>query len=209
MKELPILFSTEMVRAILEGRKTETRRIIKPQPDEDCKPREVPFYHELRKHWGKWAIDTPEGETKFIKCRYGEKGDILWVRETFINDYFDDGNPGYKADWNVIVNRYLKEPKWKPAIFMPKKAARIWLLNEGVYAQRLHDITEESAKREGSGSGIETYADGLKIKVRKSYMAGWKAIWYKINGKESWDKNPWLFVVKFKVLSTTGRPENI
>jgi len=93
----PILFSTPMVQATLAGRKTMTRRVVKPEPDTDYPVKMVPHYTELENHWGKWAVTQPDGETKLIKCPYGNPGDILWVRETwqYVNLGPEDENNGY------------------------------------------------------------------------------------------------------------------
>lgn len=226
MKEHPILFSTTMVQAILGGRKTQTRRIVKPQPDfAQDKPH---CFTEFMQ-----AMSPPKSEE--INCPYGQPGDRLWVRETFaytINDHEPYDTISYKADnfhrdvnrpgfeftgedmcgWLVSIcqngwhDADLSEClKWKPSIHMPKSAARIWLEITEVKVERLQDISKEDAKAEGikyKGITCYDYMTGLYdlFDPRSSFTS----LWYKINGPESWHTNPWVWVVKFKVLSTTG-----
>ena len=136
------------------------------------------------------------------KCPYGEVGDVLWVRETFNSDYgFKDmeGNvvpPGilYKAKVSSLPNGL----KWKPSIFMPKSIARIWLQITSIKVERLKDISEEDAIAEG----VETTKTGYKDYITEGSIsdAYWSfySLWYKINGRESWDSNPWVWVIEFK-----------
>lgn len=174
MKEIPILFSTPMVQAILEGRKTMTRRIVK---DKDP-----------------WSV---------ITCRYGQPGDILWVRETFAI-YLDAFL--FKAGYRGV----FKGIKWKPSIHMPKDYARIWLQVEEIRVERLHSISKEDAISEG----IERINDKLfkcygtsSLVVTNVPKDSFMTLWSEINGVESTHANPWVWVIKFKVLSITGRPE--
>jgi hypothetical protein len=202
-KEIPILFSTPMVQAILEGRKTQTRRIIKPQPaDEPTFMPNAPLdWHD---EWKPWKWETHEGESISKHCRYGELGDLLWVRES----WFWEGDTSYKDIQPIGTFWYKADDKgdgfsparWKPSIHMPKEAARIWLKITNVKAQLLQNITEEDAKAEG----VETLGlyPGYDISARGKF----NGLWSLINGNESWDLNPWVWVVSFKVLSTTGKP---
>ena len=197
MKEFPILFSTPMVQAILEGRKTQTRRIIKPQPnshDDDNFP---------------WLIE--EGCVFIpIKCPYGHPGDLLWVKETFA---LSSTRWRYKADgdWTFEEKEMGEDAKWKSSRFMPKAAARILLQVEEIRVQRLIDITEEDAIAEGIEPVIlheikswKRY-DGYEIVTSDPVVSFW-SLWASINGEESWHSNPWLWVIAFKVISTTGKP---
>lgn len=181
-----------MVEAILDGRKTQTRR-------------------------ARGATFQNFEEFARIKCPYGKPGDRLWVRETWqITNFLhpSDENYGYiyKAsengkDWQENTEEW----KWKPSIHMPKAAARIWLEITETRLERLQDISKEDAIAEG----IEPVADGYKNympKLSSTSQFCWptayhsfKSLWESINGAESWDLNPWLWVVKFKVLSTTGK----
>ena len=157
MKERPILFSTEMVRAILDDRKTMTRRVVKPQPPED---------------WG-------------VKCPYGKIGDVLWVRETFCKykgDYLykADFDP-------LTRKEFERDNKWKPSIFMPRSASRISLRITNIRVERLNDITEEDAKLEGviypANPVIENYGNGYRTNFRLLWESiNGKASW----GQNPW-----------------------
>lgn len=217
-KDRPILFSTPMVEAILDGRKTQTRRTrgleeINKNPDD---------WHFAGIYY---VTDCDELGATFqnceefarTKCPYGKPGDRLWVRETWqITNFLhpSDENYGYiyKAsengkDWQENTEEW----KWKPSIHMPKAAARIWLEVTDIRVERLQDISKEDAKAEG----VEPVADGYKNympKLSSTSQFCWptayhsfQSLWESINGAESWDRNPWLWVVKFKVLSTTGK----
>lgn len=226
IKEIPILFSTPMVQAILQGRKTMTRRIVKFPKD----------------FTGKVFNNAPYG-LKYSSSLYGDTvqrlayalpGDILWVRETWSPKYVKGALSGFQYNYpHICPWTYLADdPKakaygvgesWKPSIHMPKDACRIWLEVTAVRAERLHDITEEDAISEG----IEWYVDEFNYRHFKDYLAdasgyghpdhdyptvstavtSFSTLWQKLNGKESLQLNPWVWVISFKVLSTTGRPE--
>ena len=201
-----MLFSTPMVQALIDGRKTVTRRILKVK---GCKPF-VPDNNWSLEEIMRWNKDYHP---------YGQKGDLIWVRETWapaLSDY------AYKADYsNATLNEPRNKGLWKPSIHMPKAACRIWLLNEGVTVERLQDITRQDCINEGiayvqtnhekwgniPGSYFdyerETYAPlpSGKISPSMSFMSLWRSI----NGAESWEANPWVWVVRLKVVSTTGR----
>jgi hypothetical protein len=188
MKERPILFSTEMVKAILEGRKTQTRRVINPQPDSrGLRSSNVPF-----EDW----------HGREVKCPYGNVGDVLWVRESWNGVRAFDGSFShyrYKADGDPLHNGM----RWKPSIHMPKDAARIWLKITDIRVQRLHDITPMDAAEEG----IEIYPANSVVQHWKDYMnihkgmttavGSFVSLWCSINGTESWDSNPWVWVITF------------
>jgi hypothetical protein len=226
MKEIPILFSTPMVQALLAGRKTQTRRIVKEKavPVRD----EIIDGKRMMKPAG-WPL-LPESEYKEKFCNYGKPGDMLWVRETL----FQNGELGleYVADKEWISEDIIPDDYGPyggdyafrniPNIHMPKWAARIWLQVEDVRVERLHDISEEDAIAEGCESrfhrcgGFGYYEAGGETQSCEClsweggrYYMGFKDLWGEINGAESWDANPWVWVVTYKVLSTTGKPEII
>lgn len=246
IKERPILFSAPMIRAILSGNKTQTRRVVK-----DLKVG-VDGYGPFMQI-GKYTGHNPDDLDWLIErtCPYGEPGDILWVRETFrkYRPFDEDGNWGreiieYRADghheillsdedgsqvWNKDgTERWVP---WKSPIHMPKHAARIWLRVKDVRVERLQDISEADAKAEGVesiGTGQigkpETigaprmYRDyqsaGAKwahTKNSRRFMAAdsFQSLWQSINGAESWAENPFVWVVEYEVLSTTGKPKDI
>ncbi len=160
MKERPILFSAPMVRAILEGRKTQTRRIVK---DEDWK---MVFYDDECDSWcGSNEVDfMNDPHAKVIKCPYGVPGDRLWVKETFALCEADGPKWFYRADSDddgtipYLVSGAggygggvgaMKVDRWKPSIFMPRWASRITLEIEAVRVERLQEISEDGAVAEG------------------------------------------------------------
>ena len=207
--ERPILFNSDMVRAILQGRKTQTRRIAKHQFWQ---------HHELINANNNGQL-TGNKDTS-VNCPYGRPGDLLWVRETFEattheligkNQYQTLRRIKFKADG---VEKY---EKWMPSIFMPKDICRIWLQVKSVRIERLGDISEEDAIAEGVRS---QFIDLFQEMRWRDYMAyqpehifGWRAptssffsLWESINGAESLAANPWIWVVEFDVLSKTIKP---
>lgn len=178
-----------MVQAILEGRKTMTRRVVKDTQNWD--------YVRLYDGHAKFCELYNHLNETYIKCPYGQPGDRLWVKETYLTNTENDSCPyTYKADWHDSI---LNHPKnigiWKPSIFMPKSAARLWLEIVNVKVERLRDISEEDAQKEGvtmSGCQINS-ADGSYL---FSYL--FFALWSKINGEESLKQNPWVWVIEFR-----------
>ena len=165
---LPILFNTDMVRAILDGRKTVTRRCIKKSQCDG-------LYKIEPADWDRECLQEPwhsMTDADLIKSLYTppyQPGDILYVRETYCPNYFDKDLAGYrsgdnmrgkrnayKADYHKeIVGDVVPEPKWRPSIHMPKDAARIWLKVTGVRVERLQEITEEQALSEGVPDSLD------------------------------------------------------
>jgi hypothetical protein len=151
MNEKPILFSGEMVRAILDGRKTQTRRVIKPQPRETLDVAE-PFKKAVRGEVASWRFASSKDPTiihEYYLSRFNI-GDLLWVRETFrpLTCGYDckiKSPVEYRAD----KLRQKSDIRWKPNIFMPKWATRIWLEITAVRVERVQDISEADAKVEG------------------------------------------------------------
>jgi hypothetical protein len=224
-KEIPILFSTPMVKAIIAGSKTMTRRIIKPQPHSDDNPGIVPRILGNEDDWGKWYWDTEEAERIVKHCPYGNPSDILWVRESF-SKWSIGGGGGiyYRADY---PDDHIE--KWKPSIHMPKDYSRIWLQATDVRVERLLDISPSDACDEGveyenidaeAFEGGELQADfkNYDWKDDPSYedyhfpfyanpVSSFFSLWKSINGKKSLESNPWVWVISFKVLSTKGKPD--
>lgn len=213
-KEKPILFSAPMVRAILDGRKTQTRRIMKPSPT------------------GIWGQGIPEGsefffvhanirgEHRWLPCPFGKPGDRLWVRETFVtgHDYIagelitsdEDGNDLPEKVWYRATDGEFRwfeddvemEPKWRPSIHMPRWASRITLEITSVRVERLQDISESDAQAEGvyrhpiagwlpcaQEGHVHLYAD-----------TAFRHIWQSAYGEDSWVLNPWVWVIEFRRL---------
>ncbi len=181
MKERPILFSGSMVRAILEGHKTHTRRVVKP--------RLIPIVEECFRVNGKWCNHTFDYDLVEL-CPYGVPGDRLWVKETFSahGAFGADGRKVYRSD---IAD--AKEPhglNWKPSIFMPRRASRITLSVMAVRAERLNEITRGYCMAEGCP---------FPNMAGETDPVGWYSdLWESINGPGSWKLNPWVWVVEFK-----------
>lgn len=213
MKTKPILFSTPMVQAILEGRKTQTRRIIKGFPTSD----EAVNLKDIFEHNADYVL---------AQSPYGIVGDILWVRETWFPTRYDfkellqsgitslsKGNIiKYKADNDYDPIKDCVGRSWKPSIFMPKEACRLFLEVTKVRVERLQDISERDAKCEGAKKGILREGPNtqkgefhLELNNHSDYKSGFQFIWQSINGKESWNQNPWVWVYDFKKVE---RPEN-
>lgn len=217
MKERPILFSAPMVRAILEGRKTQTRRIVKPQPDE--------FMKALDGGKWMWVHDSDERYLNFDTgfCPYGQPGDRLWVRETWgiADEWLHDCETdpprtiAYRANlaarnfdpvYDVDTSDWggWERMKWKPSIHMPRWASRITLEITGVRVERLHDISREDCIAEG----IERVSDADHF-AWKDYTGNgqllspnfsYQSLWESINCPGSWDANPWVWVINFKLV---------
>ena len=205
----PILFSTPMVQAILEGRKAVTRRIIKPQPN-NIKMLNGVFSTGLLK------IFYDPDRVINIKAPY-EVGDILYVREKFNDEETD--SVLYAADKEFTdfgmkeVDGYMfveSEVRWKPSIHMPKEVARIFLKVTDVRVERVQDITEEQALKEGC-KGYECYCKGMAYACTDCYNTGWlespksyfmnlwnSTIKKKDLDKYGWEANPWVWVIEFE-----------
>lgn len=210
MRELPILFQTEMVQAILAGRKTMTRRLLKNDKEVKNALFGYTAFTPDRHISVRGLHKNGEYGESFVKCPYGKAGDVLWVREAF-NRFFEGGpeNYVYKATWKAQNG----DMKWKPSIHMPKEAARIWLKVVSVKGERAQDISEEDALREGIMQCTKDgnlYKYGLELwrwqDWHKTAKEAFKHLWVLINGQESWDANPWVWVIEYEILSTTGKP---
>lgn len=215
MREIPILFSTPMVQAILDDRKNMTRRVIKhygKTPQDYARDRFYKTVDSLNNKPGLWAgfyknsdIFEYEGEQHidaiYFKCPYGQPGDRLWVRETWA------GLPQFH-NLNSEIERYIYKAdedatplKWKPSIFMPKEAARIWLEVVSVRVGQLQKITEEDAIAEGFKDSWDLSNNRLFCTAKENF----EGLWNTINGKRGfgWDVNPWVWVIEFKQLGVT------
>ena len=221
-KERPILFRGEMVNAILDGRKTQTRRAIKPQPEQ---PSEGSYFDAYNggPQWNWWSPDHKQYLSQIIKCPYGKPSDRLWVRETFqgplvsnelAEELYEDNskfqNPEYfeyRADGGptpVYVDSDGNERHgWKPSIFMPRWASRLLLEITDVRVERLQDISEEDARAEGVTPEYLGHNDpeGDAWECRRKF----NDLWQSINGPDSWSANPWGWVVEFKGCSHDQR----
>lgn len=204
MKELPILFSTPMVQAILAGTKTQTRRVVDKEMPPD-------WQFERMDERGAHFFWNPISRC-FIPNRFGKPGDILWVRESWAiiekKDVVTSGWLKFKADFEGPVDW-----KWKPSIHMPKDISRIWLKKESIRIERLNDISEEDAKAEGiEQPRADSFWKNYLSKDGATFynpVDSYQSLWNSINGPDSWNTNPWVWVITFKVLSTTGKPKTL
>ena len=191
MKERPILFSAPMVRAILEGRKTQTRRVVKRLPlriNGDTNSMEVDVANIEN---GNFA--------KKIRCPMGQPGDRIYVRETFARVPTVCGGDElvFAADYQDGSDK-TAGVKYTPSIHMPKELARIWLEVTGVRVERLQEITPEDCIAEGLNTTLRERDAEVNLKQQ------FKELWESTGGDCT--ANPWVWVVDFKALSTTGRP---
>jgi hypothetical protein len=186
-KTRPILMSGPMVKAILNGRKSQARRIVKPQPDEDglsCQA-DCELYPGRAGLW----FDTSD---RAYRCPYGATGTTLWVRETWRVHGFCDYGVQYRADLftrndqRAAAYGTKHEDRWRPSIHMPRWASRLTLEVTGVRVERLQKISDADSHAEG----CETPATAARSHFRN--------LWESINGPGSWDANPCVWVVEFR-----------
>lgn len=212
MKERPILFNAAMVRAILDGAKTQTRRVIRPQPDtrEGMGCTRLIFKDRKGAPLLDEALEATEPVLYRSLCPHGQIGDRLWVRETWMPDAPRDGTwphtsfYGCKGSSLSMIPMVYRRPKhclfrstwsgaeltgWKPSIHMPRWASRITLEITGVRVEKLQDISRGDAMAEGCP--FPNMQDGEDPRQ-------WYAdLWESINGKGSWSANPWVWVIEF------------
>lgn len=215
MKERPILFSAPMIRALLANQKTQTRRIIDPiafgAPShcKEVKPYCTGTADPLAFYWKSGACWN---SSKPLICRHGKKGDRLWVKETFIKKACERSLDEPCLDCqNCRDGRvfYADTPeyktKWKPSIFMPRWASRITLEILSVRVERLQDISEEDAKAEGCEMDgkfpkEQPHSSGIGLVGWDSAIDWYHDLWDSINGKGSWELNPVVWVLEFKMI---------
>lgn len=211
MKERPMLFSDPMVRAILSGQKTQTRRVVNPYPP----ARRTIFGYRpsaiIPQQDGAYLAFTDGHEGMSFRCPYGQPGDRLWVRECFaivprtayrnsagvqqtLRPDDDHDAAVYRADWERSA-----PSRWRPSIHMPRWACRLVLEIVSVRVERLEEISREDALAEG----IEEvrYDIGGPYPSDLSPVEVFSCLWSSINGIESWNANPWVWVVEFKPAS--------
>ncbi len=225
MKERPILFSGAMVRAILNGEKTQTRRVMHPQPSSEWEPSGWGEVHKTNRDgsfamrrgnpvvigWGPCNFDGDEAHP----CPYGQPGDRLWVRETWRTDDSLDGDSPksfqawpvkYSADGAVLRHGAFygnTDGKLRPSIFMPRWASRIELEILGVRVERLQDISLADCGAEGIVKKFHCENRELWGIFSASHSVphprtAYHDLWESVNGLGSWDLNPWVWVVEFK-----------
>lgn len=201
-----MIFNGEMVRAILDGRKTQTRRIMKVQPSDGFHPTHNGYDLDLNAHWYTPGVVDKNGylqpakkdvfgvadENEGYTCPFGAVGDRIWVRETWAryNIDQDSHDMAYRAtppaDWP-------EEGRWRPSIHMPRWASRLMLEITGVRVERLQAITLGDICKE-IGCGLYDFRSatyGFQV---------WEDLWKSIYGEENWQANPWVWVIEFKVV---------
>lgn len=208
---IPILFSGEMVRAILDGRKTQTRRVIKPQPLLSNVALGCASAEERQRLELQWLVDND--------CPHGKPGDLLWVRETWLeldrSGWCDPAKPkdwydaafgrinaiAYRANADTEAERIRKEYgyKWRPSIFMPRWASRLTLRVVDVRVEQVKNISDMDVLAEGIPQKGRMY-DPSGITFSDELRADFRSLWDSINAKRgySWDSNPWVWVVEFE-----------
>jgi len=201
MTERGMIFNGEMVRAILEGQKTQTRRVMKPQPANDIVRGTFPNTEAFG-----WVSSLKHkfGSTTAHFCPFGKPGDRIWVREAFrVHSRATDlATLVYKASiqnaWTEqthrvpvsVCNKPATPDKWTPSIHMPRWASRILLEITNVRVERLNSISEEDAKDEGAPTECCVIGD--------KHFLGFRSLWKSIYGDDSWQANPWVWVIEFK-----------
>jgi hypothetical protein len=209
-RERGILFSAAMVRALLEGRKTQTRRIITPQPiDHDFGPGGVVPALTGKHVRGFIAIgaSVANGMIGALNCPYGKRGDRLWVRETYSHGPVFNADQDYSTRLRFRANEHDSPlpsgQKWRPSIFMPRWASRITLEVTEVRVQRLHEISEDDALAEGvSWEPGEQEQNVRKWAEKQTARMRFADLWDGINGdRADWDANPWVWAITFRVIA--------
>lgn len=219
MKERPILFKGAMVRSILDGSKTQTRRVIKHQPVGKVWPlvdTAINFATGEKENVGVWFIDENDLHDDGAMCPYGQPGGRLWVREsgwqrpertakmmregadTWAPYYYDaDGN-----DQQEALDLHTWGFKRRPSIHMPRAASRITLEIIAVRVERLQEISQADARAEGAPPSHPSIDRVSRSFGYADFSRSWYAqLWESINGPGSWDANPWIWVIEFRRVS--------
>lgn len=212
MTERPILFSAPMVRAILAGRKTQTRRIINPQPASWAsvfQPAPVKTPGGTYGKPGQWIQSSADNHHMHGMRRfpYGQPGDRLWVKETWQAIKQDANGISYTladpADetaeirYRATDETFVPPLPWKPSIYMRRRMSRITLELTGIRVERLQHISPADCDAEGIERSACHTRDGAGCLAR---VNDYKALWNSINGPDSWNENPYVWVVEFKLL---------
>lgn len=221
MKERPVIFNSEMVRAILDGRKTQTRRVMKVQPESSGFGLRFIIESLNNRDTGKYfwsqsdACGINKPRSKPFLCPFGQVGDRLWVRETFqgplipedeLSEYLG-ANPDkfqspayceYAADGGAKPEYVDSDENtrygWRPSIHMPRWASRILLEITAVRVERLNDISHDDAKAEGCCYGLGGGVPDFAVTPADHFPTLWASIY----GVDSWNANPWVWVIEFR-----------
>ena len=192
MRKRPVLMHARSIKGIMEGRKSQTRRIVKPQPPERWTQHEFTAPDMVR-----WAYQLPSLDWHTVKCPYGQPGDRLWVRETWCLGGEDGKKVLYRATEGSDADC------WRPSIHMPRWASRLTLEVANVRVERVQDISYSGITREGVipelRPGLDVSIDGELSDMGLSAVRDqFKRLWDDTNGKGAWDRNDWVWVVEFK-----------
>ncbi|MEX5880301.1 hypothetical protein AB6G95_11175 [Proteus vulgaris] len=198
MKERGIIFNTEMVKAILDGRKTQTRRVMNNQP---CTISGETITVQQDDFNFRWAGDLHNDTSGWFPCPLGKVGDRLWVRETFKTGVCTESTIAYKATHKPsdLEEGWYEEIKWTPSIHMPRWASRITLEITDVRVERLNDISQSDAIAEGAPPSHPTIdAISRECGFPDFSRSRFGQTWWHIYGKKNWQDNPWVWVIEFK-----------
>ena len=182
LREKPILMSGPMVQAILEGRKTQTRRVVKPQPEIRADGKVL--------RWNNGNSFGSVAGFALDQSRHGQPGDRLWVKETFYTH--DKHEPNFTGFYRATDAE--RDVKWKPSIFMPRRFSRLTLEITAVRVERLQSISAADCVAEGIPGDPFSPAE-----VRQAYQE----LWESINGPGSWDLNPWVWCISFRRINAS------
>lgn len=211
-RERPILMSAPMIRAILDGTKTQTRRVVKQQPPTGhawagwC----VASTHKADEIKATWATGTGPylRDVHCVACPHGQPGERLWVREAFCPIYPQDptynGGQPIEYDYRATYSQGARlgdalgiKKRWKSSIHMPRAASRITLEITGVRVERLQEISEADANAEG-------VKHSLHLPGGRFARENFAHLWWTINGNGAWEANPWVWVIEFRRLCENG-----
>lgn len=229
MRELPILFSPEMVRAIRSEQKTETRRVVRPQPPSRSAVLGDPVGSTGA--WGYswydpykdgrfvvagdvWAVRKVDerAANKGLRSPYGTKGDRLWIRSTWaVGESFHDMKPSeittsppvwYRSDGEPQGVEGMFKGRWRPSIHMPRWACRDVIEVEEVRVEPLHKIDDKGALAEGIHRPLSSASGVARARFRR--------LWHSINGKRApWNSNPWVWVIRFKIFNDLNQAGDV
>jgi hypothetical protein len=219
MPDRPIIFSAPMVRALLAGRKTQTRRVLKPMPGMQSKWLRMEtlhlsptcylisvdgklgaqMQHPLAGQWSGGVYNDPMSPLTWVRLPYAP-GDRLYVREAhkLIDQHCD-----YRADWPEGSQRLFS---WRPSIHMPRWASRLTLTVTDVRVQRLHDIKTQDCIAEGISPDLRDAMERAQSSdlaqrraYHETYVSGYRTLWNSLHGPTAWDENPWVVALTFTV----------
>ncbi len=220
MPDHPIIFSAPMVRALLDGRKTQTRRVLKPQPqlnnaglwryppDSACEGdpkrwvKRFGGFCQTDADGVRWFLENP---TKGRRLLPYAPGDRLWVREA-IDKVSEPGAVFYRADYDAEFGGNSKGLGWRPSIHMPRWASRLTLTVTEVRVQRLREISTQDCIAEGISADLAQAMEAAgrsdlaqRQAYHDTYVSGYRALWNSLHGPDAWDTNPWVVAISFTV----------